>query len=208
MRTTQILPILLGGLAATASPLTPTALVTRDGKVVTARAAIEAIMPTSDSCADAQFKDECRTAAQAAPFMIKAMTNFSIGQIAGMLALIALESVEMKAKHNIVPGVAGQGTSNMMSPDFVKEYATSLFGASAVDGKSPQDVLALVTPDEHNFGSAPWFLRTKCTPEVQKKLLLGTDEGWDAYMGCVGVNGRLPERFNYWKSAKTVFGLK
>lgn len=116
MRPTYILPILLGGFAA-ASPLANTGLVTRAGKIVTAEAAILHIMPNSKSCNPELKNEECRTAKQAAPFLIKSMTGFSIGQIAAMLSLIGVESEQLKYKHNISPGVPGQGTSNMMSTE-------------------------------------------------------------------------------------------
>ena len=86
---------------AVASPLASTALVTRGGKIVTAQSAIGAIMPNSATCTNAQFPAECRTAKEAAPFLIKAMSGFSIGQIAAMLSLVGVESVDMKFKHNV-----------------------------------------------------------------------------------------------------------
>jgi hypothetical protein len=80
-------------------------------------AAIQAIMPTSKSCADAKFPDECRTAEQAAPFISKACADLSTGECAATIALMGLESVEMKFKHNVSPGRPGQGTANMMMAD-------------------------------------------------------------------------------------------
>ncbi|KAK3337362.1 hypothetical protein B0T19DRAFT_70478 [Cercophora scortea] len=168
---------------------------------------ILAIMPTSGSCDGAQFPNECRTASQASPFLIKSLSNFTVGEIAAMLALIGLESADMKFKHNVSPGRPGQGTSNMMSPNFVNEYAISIFGSSAVAGKSPDEVLALVTPDDYNFGSAPWFYQTKCGADVHSALKSGSDAGWAAYMGCIGVDPADAARLQYWNRAKTAFGL-
>jgi hypothetical protein len=79
-------------------------------------AAIKAIMPTSDTCAGATEPDDCRTAEQAAPFVSKAVAELSPGETAGVLALMGLESGSFKYKHNVFPGVPGQGTANMMSP--------------------------------------------------------------------------------------------
>ncbi len=73
-------------------------------------------------------------------------------------------------------------------------------------GKSPVEVLALVTPDEHNFGSAAWFLTTKCTADVQNSLKTGSDAGWAAYAGCIGV-GVDAARTAYWNRAKTALGV-
>jgi hypothetical protein len=96
----------------------------------------------------------------------------------------------------------------MLTPaQFVSEYATDLFGADKVAGKSPVEVLAMVTPDEHNFGSAAWFLTTKCTADVRASLKTGTDAGWTAYNQCIGVDGSLPDRMAYWTRAKKAFNL-
>ncbi len=90
---------------------------------------------------------------------------------------------------------------------FISEYATDLFGADKVSGKSPNEVLALVMPDEPNFGSAAWFLTKKCSADVRASLATGTDAGWKAYNGCIGVDGTLPNRMAYWTRAKQAFGL-
>jgi hypothetical protein len=170
-------------------------------------AAIQAIMPTSKSCAGAQFPDECRTAEQAAPFISKACADLSTGECAATIALMGLESVEMKFKHNVSPGRPGQGTANMMMAEFTLQYATDLFGADQVNGKSPDEVLAMVTVDEHNFASAAWFLKTACTADVRTALETGTNDGWIAYNKCIGVDGSLQERMAYWTRAQEAFGL-
>jgi hypothetical protein len=72
------------------------------------------IMPSSSSCAGRG--DECRTASQAAPYLVQAMTKYGLAQPmeqAGVLALVAFESKEMQYKKNLVNAAAGQGTSNM-----------------------------------------------------------------------------------------------
>jgi hypothetical protein len=87
-------------------------------------AAIKTIMPTSDSCSGAQFPDECRTAEQAAPFISKACADLSPAECAGTIAIMGLESAELKFKHNVFPGRAGQGTANMMMANV--SYSISL----------------------------------------------------------------------------------
>ncbi|GAB1311162.1 hypothetical protein MFIFM68171_01372 [Madurella fahalii] len=169
--------------------------------------AILAIMPSSNTCDGAELPDDCRTAEQAAPFVAEACADFSDGETAAMLALMGLESVDFKFKHNRSNGNAGQGTANMMSPDYVKKYATSIFGADKVEGKSPAEVLDMVTPDEYNFGSAGWFLTTECDAGVREGLKTGTDAAWDAYMACVRVDGSDSRRMEYWNRAKAAFGL-
>ncbi|KAL2261850.1 hypothetical protein VTK26DRAFT_3170 [Humicola hyalothermophila] len=216
----SILLLLLGGLA-NATPLAARQAATSTAAAVCARnsgtpgtggdidmvAAILAIMPTSKSCSGSDTRPEdCRTAEEAAPFVAKAHADLTPAESAALLALMALESVEFKYKHNISPGRAGQGTANMMMPEFVKEYATDLFGAEQVAGKGPAEVLEMVTPDEHNFASAAWFYTKYCS-DKQESLKTGTDAGWMDYMACIGVDGANPERMEYWNRAKQAFNL-
>jgi hypothetical protein len=180
-------------------------------------------MPTSNTCSGAQFPNECRTADQAAPFLISAMEQYDVktaGEIAGILALVGFESVDMKFKHNVVPGRPGQGTVNMQEITYNLLYAKSISALSSqlaaittvstADSLSPDQanqVLALVQPDQYNFGSGPWFLTTQCSADVKTQLQMGTDAGFQAYMGCVGVT-LTSDRTAYWTRAKTAFGLQ
>lgn len=79
--------------------------------------AIAAVMPSANSCSGADFPDECRTAEQAAPFISKACADLSDGECAATVALMGLESGDLKFKHNVSPGRPGQGTANMMQID-------------------------------------------------------------------------------------------
>ena len=83
------------------------------GSKVDMAKAIAAIMPQASSCDGADFPDECRTAEQAAPFISKACADLSDGECAATVALMGLESVDMRFKHNVSPGRPGQGTANM-----------------------------------------------------------------------------------------------
>ncbi|TGJ83326.1 hypothetical protein E0Z10_g5452 [Xylaria hypoxylon] len=178
---------------------------------------IAQIAPTSTSCADTT---ECRTNVQVAPFFIDAFWKYglkSYGQIAAVLSLTAFESVGYKFKHNVSPGVAGQGTSNLQMLKYNIEYANSipelkdqvaaLGTIDATDSAKANQLLALVTPDQYNFGSGPWFLTTQCDPKVAEALISGTDEAFAGYMACVGVQVT-PDRKEYWVRAKAAFGLK
>lgn len=89
----------------------------------------------------------------------------------------------------------------------MSEYATELFGAAKVTGQSPVAVLALVTPDEHNFGSAAWFLINKCN-DARAALKTGSDAGWEAYNKCIGGDpATLPKRTEFWTRAKAALGV-
>ncbi|KAJ4295812.1 hypothetical protein N0V88_004514 [Collariella sp. IMI 366227] len=170
---------------------------------------ILAIMPKSKSCDGAQFPDECRTATAAAPFIQSACAKYSLNtaECAATIALMAVESGELKFKHNVFPGRAGQGTANMMMPNFVTQYATSIFGATDVTGKEPNAVLAMVTNDNHNFASAAWYLVTTCKASEREALQKGDDAGWLEYHNCIGVDGNAPDRMPFWVEAKKAFGL-
>ncbi|EON96913.1 hypothetical protein UCRPA7_7666 [Phaeoacremonium minimum UCRPA7] len=200
MKTSTLSTLLLAGLAAAA----PTAK--RAEKQ--AAAIIAAIMPTADSCAGADFPDECRTASQAAPHLIAAMQAYGVyspGAVSAVLALVGYESVDMKYKHNVSPGREGQGTSNMQMAAFNIEYGQSIpaIGDRAA-AAGAAGILALVTDDKYNFGSGPWFLRNKCDADVLTGLAAFTDEAFAAYMACVGVT--VDEgRQAYWDRAKTAW---
>ncbi|OQO04301.1 hypothetical protein B0A48_10912 [Cryoendolithus antarcticus] len=162
---------------------------------------IIAIAPSTASCAGSVAQSECRTAAQAAPWLTYSFSNFghsAFSTQAALLSLILYETANFTYSVNHYPGVPGQGTRNMQSPAFNLLYAKWLsesckncrLSAAQVanaEGASVEAVLDLVNGDEFGFGSAAWFLATQCTADVRAALATGTAEGWEAYMGCVGA---------------------
>ncbi|KAK4161958.1 hypothetical protein QBC43DRAFT_322558 [Cladorrhinum sp. PSN259] len=195
---------------ATPTPSTPATKGTAPASPATDEIAkaVKAIMPSSNSCDGAQGPPgDCRTADQAAPFIAASSAGLSPGELAGTLALMGLESGDLKFKHNVSPGRPGQGTAGMLMPNFVAEYAASIFGQEAIAGKEPAAILEMVTVDEHNFGSVRWFLEDKCDASVRAALKTGTDAGFTAYMGCVGVDANDGARLAYWNRAKAAFSL-
>lgn len=83
-------------------------------------------------------------------------------------------------------------------------YANSIPELAA---KSPTEstVLDLVTADEYNFGTGPWFYSTQC--ESAHAATSGSADAWfDAYMSCVGITVD-DARKAYWIKAKTAFSL-
>lgn len=212
MQLTHLLTLtpLLLALPALAAPL-PTAL-----------AQLLSIAPTSSTCDSAPFPDECRTAAQAGPYLISAMIANSIyspPELAALLALIAYESGEFKYSHNHFPGRPGQGTRNMQMPNFNLAYALSLDKtkaqaaaiasgreADALSDDEKNQVLALVEGDEFGWGSVAWFYNTECAADVHTAVQAGGKTGWAAYLGCVGVE-ESADRDAYWERATAAFGL-
>ncbi|KAJ2962724.1 hypothetical protein NQ176_g10917 [Zarea fungicola] len=136
--------------------------------------------------------------------------------MAAVIALMAFESVDFRYKHNVFPGRPGQGTANMQMANFNLLYAKSIDGVkdkvadiTSVNGLSNDRlnaILALVTPDETNFGSGPWFLTTQCGQDVRDALKANIDTGFTAYMSCVGVSVT-DDRKAYLTRAKKAFGL-
>lgn len=194
----------------------------RTGEPQQAWQQILAIAPRSASCEGARANPECSTAQEAAPHLIQAMLDYEIydvGEIGAVIALEAFESVEFQFRHNVEPGRPGQGTTAMLMPPFVVEFARSFPALRAkVDAISTADaagmtdaqlnaILDLVKTDEYTFHSAAWFLVTKCDTSVRDALKRGTDEGWNAYMTKCVRTTNTPERIAYWTRAKAAFGI-
>ncbi|KJR82432.1 uncharacterized protein SPSK_03636 [Sporothrix schenckii 1099-18] len=177
----------------------------------TAASIVGSVMPKSLSCANVDYPDQCATNVQAAPYFISAMAKWGITtapEIAAVLALVAVESGELRYRHSEFPKVAGKGTSNMQSPAYNAEYAAAIpelaSGVAAANG-DPDAVLALLTVDDYNFGSGAWFLSSQCA-SIRSQLQTNTDDGFIAYMGCVGAT-MTSERLDYWHTAQKAFGL-
>lgn len=136
--------------------------------------------------------------------------------MAAIVALMAFESVDFKYKHNVSPGRPGQGTANMQMANYNLMYAKSIDAIkdqvkdiNSVDGQSDSTlnhILSLVQPDEYNFASGPWFITTQCGKDVLDKLDANVDDGFAAYMACVGVTVT-DDRKAYFDRAKKAFGL-
>jgi hypothetical protein len=86
---------------------------------------------------------------------------------------------------------------------YVKLYAEAL--NLTTTGLDDNGVLALVTVDEYNFGSAAWFMTTQCAT-AKTTLATDPDAGWTSFMSCVGVSNTA-DRQAYWTAAKSAFGL-
>jgi hypothetical protein len=182
---------------------------------------LESIAPASTTCDGAPFPSECATASQAAPFLINALSTYSIyspPEITALLSLIAFETGDFKYAINHFPGRAGQGTRNMQMANFnlefalsipeLKDAATAIAPAGTTTGLSDaqlNSIRALVLPDEYAWASAAWFLTTKCA-SIRSQLQAGGIAGWTAYLGCVGTTATA-DRTAYWTRANAAFGL-
>ncbi|KAJ4386660.1 hypothetical protein N0V93_009558 [Gnomoniopsis smithogilvyi] len=179
-------------------------------------ATIVAIMPSSASCAGRG--DECTTAEDAVEYLTGSMTEYSVTtaiEQAGLLSLIAYESVEMQYKKNLDQSAqTGRGTVNMQSGDFNVEFAAALgLGTYTVD-----NVLDLTsTSDKFTFYSAAWYYTTQSSCSATRSLAqsgnVDADTWFDSYLTtCDGMgsswNTSEPERWTYWTRAKEVFGIE
>lgn len=169
------------------------------------------IAPKSSTCDGAPFPLECRPASKIYPFLNSAFTLYGItsaGEKAALISLQAFESAEFKYNKNHYPGRPGQGTSAMLMPNFISEYATSLADVGGkASGLAPDAILQLINDvDAYSFGSAAWFLTTQCGAEHRAGLQAGTLAGWANYItGCVGTSVTA-DRTAYWTKAMTALG--
>ena len=178
------------------------------------------IVPKSKSC-DVDLPD-CRTNDQIAPLLVDGLKKWEINQrdaISAVIALTAFESDSYKYKRNMYPGRPGQGTSNMQMIKYNVKYAMEFpelhekikaieitpENADAVTPEQQNELLDLVTPDDYNFGSGPWFLRTQCPSSIED-FNRSAEKGWDSYMKCVGVDANEEGRRELFEAALASVG--
>ncbi|KAK7757145.1 hypothetical protein SLS62_000693 [Diatrype stigma] len=184
---------------------------------------IAKVAPASTTCADTSSNSECRTNVQVAPHILDSLIKYGVtsnGAVAAIVALSAFESTSYKDKVNKSSRTPGQGTANMQSYDFNVQYANSFpelkdkvaaLGLPA-DGSASDDqknqLLALVTDDKYNFGSAAWFLTTQCEPRYLQALGDATDAAWVDYLTTCVKTTDTDTRDALWKGAKAALGIK
>ncbi|KAF4990210.1 hypothetical protein FGRMN_8631 [Fusarium graminum] len=185
--------------------------------VLTAVPIIEQIAPGSKMCVSSN--KECRTAKQAAPYLISSFLENNIynpKEMAAVLALMAFESVDFQYKRNKSPGRPGQGTANMQMASYNLMYAKSIpaleggfEGIESVEGLSDNvlnDMLDKVTVDKYNFASGAWFLATQCKDNVRDAFKGDVDAAFKLFIEeCVETD--VEPRLEYFNRAKKAFGL-
>jgi hypothetical protein len=216
--------ILLSGLATAASlPASTFSHLSNRAAGASAASQLLQIAPTSNTCTGAPFPSECATADQAAPYLISAMSQYSITsppEMAALLSLIAYETGDFKynENHYPAPGRPGQGTRNMQMANYNLLYAQSIPAlstqlaaittASSTSGLNDDQlnaIRALVLPDEYAWGSAAWFLTTQCA-SARPALQAGGQTGYETYLSCVGTTAT-SDRLAYWTAANTALGI-
>ncbi|KAI4252309.1 MAG: hypothetical protein L6R42_008012 [Xanthoria sp. 1 TBL-2021] len=210
----MLLPTLATSLSLTAILLPSTLAAPAAPQPIFKRApgSLIAMAPNSKTCAGAQFAAECKTAAQAAPFINTSFKTYGItsaGEAAALISLMAFESGDFKYNTNHFPGRPGQGTRNMQMPAFNMEYAKSipaLKDGLAKAGTDVKAVLALLTSNgEYDFGSAAWFMKTNCDEKVRSGLKTGTTDAWKMYITeCIGTTVTADRQAGWEKAAKAM----
>ncbi|ESZ93730.1 hypothetical protein SBOR_5886 [Sclerotinia borealis F-4128] len=206
---------------AFAAPFIPSNTISR--RAMTYVEQVGGIVPDAlTSCASAPFPAECATGPQAAKFIADAIggQGFYSPEIGALIALMGFETENFQYNINHFPGRPGQGTRNMQSAEYNYQYARSfpelsaplaaITTSTATVGLSPDvlnKIMGLVAVDKYSWGSAGWFLKNVCPASVRTALQTGTQDGWHAYMECVGVNSTNPGRLAYWTRAKTTLGF-
>jgi hypothetical protein len=161
-----------------------------DGKGADPIKVLTYIMPDSASCEGAKFKDECATAADAAPHIVDGFDKYKITGAAEQAALISYMMFESggfkyNKNHFPEPGRPGQGTRCMLMPNFVGKYAYDVKPGAV---GSVEQILGLVMVPEFTYACAAWFHSTQCSDDAKKALAAGTTEGWKKWLkDCVGT---------------------
>ncbi|KHO00772.1 uncharacterized protein MAM_01550 [Metarhizium album ARSEF 1941] len=187
----------------------------------TATAELDAVKILEEMMPNFKCKDtkECRTPAQSAPFIVNSMKRWQVcnpNAMAAIVSLMAFESGNFTYKHNAFPGRPGQGTANMQMANFnllyaqdipeLKDKVSNITDVKGASNETLNYILSLVQPDEYNFGSGPWFYQKQCDKGVHDAMEKNADEGFAAYMKCVGVQVT-DDRKAYFTRAKKAFGL-
>jgi hypothetical protein len=176
---TTIYLLLLGATAsASAIPASSFSPLSSRQAGTSAASMLLIIAPTSRSCGSAPAASECATNVDATPYLIKAISDYSITsppEIAAVLSLIAYESGDFKynINHYLALGRLGQETRNMQMANYNLMYAKSIPAlvsqlsvittATSTSGLSDDQlnvIRALVLPDDYSFASSAWFLTT------------------------------------------------
>jgi hypothetical protein len=89
----------------------------------------------------------------------------------------------------------------------LNQYVSSTSDPSNVPASTMNNVRALVLQDQYDWGSAAWFLVTKCSEGIRQGLQTGGQSGWENYLtSCVGTT-MSTERQQYWDRANQALGV-
>lgn len=168
------------------------------------------VAPTSTSCSNAPFADECTTADKATGSIIAAYEGRKLntaGEQASLLAWMAFESGDFKyVKGHYGDHPPGKGNRCMMSPTFNAEYAHT----KGITQTDPATMLQTIIDQGGEWDACAWFYETKCSDAIKQQVQSGTKSGHLAFLQqCVNIGtGTVDsQRLVYWQNAAAAFGL-
>ncbi|KAJ3996794.1 hypothetical protein F5050DRAFT_1570794 [Lentinula boryana] len=171
--------------------------------------------------------DECRTAAQALPFVNKGFSDYnitSVGEKAALLSLMSFESGGFQFNINHFPGNPGQGTRNLMEFPAKHKGLTSYASLSSLpntlSNQTKNAIRAVVLGDGLSFASAMWFYTQSGATQIGQPgqgcsqitglvqgLQAQTEAGWENYItNCVGTTVTDERREDYLRTLKILNG--
>ena len=153
---------------------------------------------TTASCSGAQNASQCRTAEQAAGPIQASFDKYGITHPSVKATLIATMLYESASfRYYEHKDRNGQGTRNMMSKQFVQQYATSL-------GLQPAEAFV---NDTASFGSAAWFITTHCPLSTRQHIWGGNQSGYEDFVtNCLGAPAGETQRTTLWQAGIKVLG--
>ena len=189
------------------------------------------IAPSSRSCKNATNTtkpQQCSTAGHAAPFILKALTDYNVtepAEIAAVLAVMAKMSEEFK--YNIGPD-PGMGTRMMLDayqnlyyvhslPEF-NQTLTAIIGPNVTGWDSHGFLLKnftdhqmnqtrdLVLPDAYSWASGFQQLTSLQCQDFRQSIVNDGDTGFNSYLSCSNA-GYDDDVLFYWFRANQAFGL-
>ncbi|KAJ3989487.1 hypothetical protein F5890DRAFT_1185923 [Lentinula detonsa] len=168
--------------------------------------------------------DECRTAAQALPFVNKGFSDYnitSVGEKAALLSLMSFESGGFQFNINHFPGNPGQGTRNLMEfPAGPTSYASLSSLPNTLSNQTKNAIRAVVLGDGLSFASAMWFYTQSGATQIGQPgqgctqiaglvqgLQAQTEAGWEHYItDCVGTTVTDERREDYLRTLTILNG--
>ncbi|KAJ2726047.1 hypothetical protein GGI07_000830 [Coemansia sp. Benny D115] len=176
---------------------------------------------TDGFCLKAEFKEECRTNAQAVAAINKAIDKYKItrrGEVVAATAYMLLESGNWGYNINHWPGRAGQGTRTMMMFPFIAQYAEYLhsdeyakIATGSIETASNETMNAvrqLVLNDEDSFAAGFWLMKVPYKDYFgnEDKLRDGNEEDFKNYiLNAVKAGAYGDDRAKIWKAVNEAF---
>ncbi|RPB04116.1 hypothetical protein L873DRAFT_1622006, partial [Choiromyces venosus 120613-1] len=163
---------------------------------------LERAYPSSKTCDNPPFpKEECDTAAIAAPNIELSYIRYSLttlGQKAAILATLALESANFKANINHSTNRPGQGTKAMLMFPNIVAFANSIdmLKSRVKELGGSHHVRDLVLPGNTTYAAAAWYVASgpACPKDTMGRLSADKWAGFEYYVAkCLRAGDKVDE---------------